>query len=182
MENEDADYYGFFHYRRYLAFDPTLNKDDGWGNIAYDRISDEALKEIKLQPEAMRELITKYDVITVKGRQYPRLKIEGQVMDVYHEYGVVPFQHREDLDITLRILKEKYPEYAQTADAYMKSTSAHECNMFIMKKKCTRNIVHGCLISCLRQKNRSIRPGTVWKNIASWAIWRNASAVFTMSI
>ena len=31
-KNEDADYYGFFHYRRYLAFDPSLNKDDGWGN------------------------------------------------------------------------------------------------------------------------------------------------------
>ena len=43
-KNEDADYYGFFHYRRYLAFDPSLNKDDGWGNIAYDRISEEAIR------------------------------------------------------------------------------------------------------------------------------------------
>ena len=59
-------------------------------------------------------------------------------MDVYHEYGMVPFQHREDLDITLQILKEKYPEYAQTADEYMKSGSAHECNMFIMKKEVYR--------------------------------------------
>ena len=39
-KNEDADYYGFFHYRRYFAFDPNLNRDDGWGNIAYDRISE----------------------------------------------------------------------------------------------------------------------------------------------
>ena len=28
-------------------------------------------------------------------------------MDVYHrEYGAVPFQHREDLDITLQVLKK----------------------------------------------------------------------------
>ena len=134
-KNEEADYYGFFHYRRYLVFDPTLNKDDGWGNIAYDRITEEAIEDMKLEPEVMRELITKYDVISVKGRRYPRVKIEGKPMDVYHEYGMVPFQHREDLDITLRILKEKYPEYAQTADEYMRSGSAHECNMFIMKKE-----------------------------------------------
>ena len=134
-KNEEADYYGFFHYRRYLVFDPMLNKDDGWGNIAYDRITEEAIEDMKLEPEVMRELITKYDVISVKGRRYPRVKIEGKLMDVYHEYGMAPFQHREDLDITLRILKEKYPEYAQTADEYMSSGSAHECNMFIMKKE-----------------------------------------------
>ncbi|MFR8473104.1 MAG: DUF4422 domain-containing protein [Clostridium fessum] len=29
-KNEEADYYGF-SIRRYLAFDPSLNKDDGWG-------------------------------------------------------------------------------------------------------------------------------------------------------
>ena len=73
-KNEDADYYGFFHYRRYLAFDPSLNKDDVWGNIAYDRISEEAIQEMKLQPEVMRALITKYDVISVRGRRYPRVK------------------------------------------------------------------------------------------------------------
>lgn len=56
-------------------------------------------------------------------------------MDVYHEYGMVPFQHRKDLDITLQILKEKYPAFAQTADSYMQSENAHECNMFIMKKE-----------------------------------------------
>lgn len=93
---------------------------------------------MKLQPEVMRALITKYDVISVRGRRYPRVKTEGKAMDVYHEYGMVPFQHREDLDITLQILKEKYPEYAQTADEYMKSGSAHECNMFIMKKEVYR--------------------------------------------
>ena len=78
LENEEADYYGFFHYRRYLAFDPSLNKDDGWGNIAYDRISEEAIEEMKLQPEIMRDLITKYDVLSVRGRRYPRIKTEGK--------------------------------------------------------------------------------------------------------
>lgn len=134
-KNDDADYYGFFHYRRYFSFDPNLDRDDGWGNIAYDRITDEVIEELRLKPDQMREIITKYDVISVKGRRYPRIQEGGALMDVYREYGVAPFQHRGDLDITLNVLKEKYPEFAQTADEYMKSTMAHECNMFIMKRE-----------------------------------------------
>lgn len=134
-KNEEADYYGFFHYRRYMAFDPKLDKDDGWGNIAYDRITEDAIKELKLNPETMKEIITQYDVISVQGRRYPRIKKGGRPMDVYHEYGVAEFQHRKDLDITLKILGEKYPEFKAIADEYMKSAVVHECNMFIMKKE-----------------------------------------------
>ena len=166
-KNEDADYYGFFHYRRYLAFDPSLNKDDGWGNIAYDRISEEAIQEMKLQPEVMRALITKYDVISVRGRRYPRVKTEGKAMDVYHEYGMVPFQHREDLDITLQILKEKYPEYAQTADEYMKSGSAHECNMFIMKKEVYRKYC-AWLFDILFEAEKQI--DTTWYSVEEYRV------------
>ena len=134
-KNDDADYYGFFHYRRYFAFDPDLNQDDGWGNIAYERISQDAIKEMKLIPSVMKQIITQYDMITVKGRKYPRIVEEGKPLDVYHEYGRASFQHRKDLDITLDVLREKYPEFADAAEEYMKSNVAHECNMFIMKKE-----------------------------------------------
>ncbi len=134
-KNEEADYYGFFHYRRYFAFEPQLNKDDGWGNIAYEQITDEVINEIKLDPDVMRELIIKYDVISVQGRKYPRVLEGGKILDVYHEYGQAAFQHREDLDITLRILEEKYPEFKEAEKQYMNSSIAHECNMFIMRKE-----------------------------------------------
>lgn len=134
-KNEDADYYGFFHYRRYFSFDPDLKKDDGWGNIAYERITDEVLEELQLKPEVMENLIAQYDIITVKGRKYPKILENGKMLDVYHEYGAASFQHRSDLDITLQVLKEKYPEFAVYADQYMQSSTAHECNMFIMKKE-----------------------------------------------
>ena len=56
-KNEEADYYGFFHYRRYFSFDSELNRDDGWGNIAYDRITEDVIDELRLQPEVMKDLI-----------------------------------------------------------------------------------------------------------------------------
>lgn len=134
-KNIEADYYGFFHYRRYFSFDPDLTRDDGWGNIAYERITEKVLEEIKLQPNAMRDLIQKYDVISVKGRRYPRIKQKGNALNVYQEYGIADFQHRADLDVVLDVLGEKYPEFKQVADEYMHSNVAYECNMFIMKRE-----------------------------------------------
>ena len=89
---------------------------------------------MKLQSEIMREMIQQYDAITVKGRRYLQTDQHGEPLTVYHEYGMVPFQHREDLDITLKILEEKYPAFHEAAQEYMHSELAHECNMFIMKK------------------------------------------------
>lgn len=137
-KNEEADYYGFFHYRRYLVFDSEMKRDDGWGNISYGRITEEALDEIKLKPEIMRNIITNYDIIMVKGRRYPRIKEEGKLRDVYREYGTAAYQHRGDLDITLNILVKKYPAFKGAVQSYMSSSIAYECNMFIMK----RNIYH----------------------------------------
>lgn len=134
-KNSDADYYGFFHYRRYFSFDPGLNRDDGWGNIVYDQIDKNVIQECRLDPKSMRELITSYDVICVKGRKLQPSAPIGKAMDIYHEYGAALSQHREDLDITLQVLLEKYPEFESDAKEYMGSSIAHECNMFIMKRE-----------------------------------------------
>ncbi|MEE0956032.1 MAG: DUF4422 domain-containing protein [Eubacterium sp.] len=125
-KNCDADYYGFFHYRRYFSFNPDLKENDGWGNIAFEKLNDNVVDQIHLNPEEMKNIITGYDMVTVKGRE-----IQTTIHD---EYGVADFQNKSDLDITLNILKEKYPRFAKAADEYMNSKTAYECNMFIMKK------------------------------------------------
>ena len=51
------------------------------------------------------------------------------------------FQHREDLDKTLKVLINKYPKFSETVKEYMKSDVAHECNMFIMKKEIYKTIL-----------------------------------------
>lgn len=134
-KNEEADYYGLFHYRRYMAFNPGLKRDDGWGNVAYDKINPEVMEELGFDLGNIEKMVSQYDIIAVCARKYPRVKEDGEVLDVYHEYGRVPFQHREDLDVTLKVLLEKYPEYQSVVTEYMHGTEAHECNMFIMTKK-----------------------------------------------
>ena len=134
-KNISADYYGFFHYRRYFSFDPEDRRDDGWGNIVFDRIDENMIKSTRLGADHMKRLITRNDVILVRGRHYPHVLSGGKPLDVYREYGEAPFQHREDLDKTLAVLKTRHPEFAEAADEYMHSTVCHECNMFIMKRE-----------------------------------------------
>ena len=133
-KNEEADYYGFFHYRRYFSFDRDMNGDELFGNIEYARITDDVINEIQLLPDKMKEIIPQYDVITVKGRTLPGKDEQGNSLNNYNSYGTVPFQHKEDLDIAIKVLKELYPEYGQIADEYMKSNIAYECNMYILSK------------------------------------------------
>jgi len=167
-KNAEADYYGFFHYRRYFSFDSNLNRDDGWGNAAYDRITEDVIKELKLNPEDMEKLITQYDVIGVKGRTYPRLSTDGVRMDVYHEYGRAAFQHREDLDETLKVLYEKYPAYRDVAEEYMGSHVAHECNMFIMKKEIFHEYC-SWLFDILEEVER--RLDTTWYSVEEYRVF-----------
>lgn len=134
-KNVQADYYGFFHYRRYLSFDPTDNSEDEWGNLQFDTITDEAIKQLKLNEKDMTDLISQYDIIVTRGRKMDIGTALKGGKTVYKEYGVAPFQHREDFDKCLEILYSKYPEYKDVAERYLNGNAAHECNMFIMSKE-----------------------------------------------
>lgn len=135
-KNIDAEYYGFFHYRRYLSFRPEDHTDDIWGNLNFDTFDNEMLQKTGLDPETMRNLITKFDVLAVRGRNLTTVPEAGKLpRNIYEEYGMAPFQHREDLDIAISILKQKYPEFTSAADTYLAGNIAHECNMFVMKRE-----------------------------------------------
>lgn len=132
-KNVDADYYGFFHYRRYFSFNLENDNADIYGNIEYQKLNDDVIADMQLNAENMKNIIQKNDMVIVKARKLlPPIGMKK--VNVYSDYGIAPFQHREDLDITIKVLYEKYPEYRESAEKYLESDMAHECNMFIMSK------------------------------------------------
>ncbi len=128
--DKDADYYGFFHYRRYFNFSLREIEEDGWGNVEYTQpINKKILEELKIEEEWMQKIICQYDIIVPKRRKLP---VEQK--NVFEQYVTSIGQKKEDLKAVIDILIKKFPEYYDICQKYLASDEAYECNMFIMKK------------------------------------------------
>lgn len=104
---KDVDAIGLVHYRR-LFFDA---KPYSLSNVL-------SIKKIE-------ELLTQYDVILPKKRNY---YIETNYSHYIHAH------HKEPLDKTREIIVQYYPDYLFNYDKVMHRTKAHMFNMFIMKR------------------------------------------------
>ena len=131
-KNEDADYYGFFHYRRYLSFAKKTFKASKFEDVEIDYLTDATLDEIGIEENAMHDLINQYDVIV--SSEVDLKKLNPILYSQYYQYKITPHQYAEDLDTCLDIIKETCPEYYETTKAYWDSPKGYFCNMFIMKK------------------------------------------------
>lgn len=108
-KNLDADYIGLAHYRRHFCLKKkSKNKFD---NV--------------LTLNETSKILKNTDVILPKKRKY-------YIENLYSHYDHTMYV--EPLDITGKIIEEKYPEYSQYFEKLHKRTSAHMFNMFIMKK------------------------------------------------
>lgn len=131
-KNIDCDYYGFFHYRRYMTFckvcpithDGKIVDKRQSPYIELDSVWDD-LTPYGIEPQQMEQEILKYDLITVYR--------ERTNTTAYHQY--CEYHRAEELDHMLEILRKLYPEYSDAAKAYMSSKEIYYLNMYIMKKE-----------------------------------------------
>ena len=107
-KNLDADAVGLVHYRRFLSKKRKRNLED------------------ILNKQEVEELLAKAPIILPKKRKY---YIETNYSHYIHAH------HQEPIDVTRRVIIDKYPEYLDAFDQMMKRTSAHMFNMFVMKKE-----------------------------------------------
>ena len=120
----ELDYYGFFHYRRYLSFNPIQLKH--WENITYfDYCDENAIEQLMLNETTMRNLIENYDVI------YPQENPVGG--DTIYEHWCKHLE-KNDIDILVQVIMEKYPDFYELTREVLNAKKAIHCNMFIMKK------------------------------------------------
>lgn len=112
-KNNDSDYKGIVHYRRYFA-SPSLRKR--LSRNRFDRI----LSRQELEP-----LLAKNNVILPSKRRY-------FIETIYSHYDHT--LHADQLHQTRNVLKNMAPEYIAAWDALMKKRSAHIFNMMIMDK------------------------------------------------
>jgi len=116
---ENPDYIGFMHYRRHFIFDDKMEK------ASYEcmDICEDYYNQIKYDEKRIIDLLEDCDFICTKPQwrqsMYEHFRLNHEI---------------QDLDTTVKILKEKYPEYATAADTYLNGHDAYFCNMFIFPR------------------------------------------------
>ncbi|SFH06904.1 protein of unknown function [Desulfotomaculum arcticum] len=133
-KNEEADFFGFFHYRRYLAFVKkslvdccAMPKKLPFAYKIYKLPDEITLEKLGYNTETMSNIISSYDVISPIA--------EEMYVSVYNHYQDTEFHDALDLDLVLEIIGEKYPEFQDAAQEYMNSTKHYFGNIYIMRKE-----------------------------------------------
>lgn len=105
----------------------------GWKNLECDymglahyRRHFSVKKKSILTEEEVAPLLSQYDILVPKKRKY-------YIETLYSHYSNT--HYKEHLDITQKIIEEKYPEYLQVYEAVMKQRSGYMFNMYIMPKE-----------------------------------------------
>lgn len=119
-KNQQADYYGFYHYRRYFSF-----KREKHPYVIYNSPDAATLDSMGYQADAMQQLITRYDILVPEA--------ENMYETAWQNYSRAPHHYIEDLELAAQIVKEQHPNYAKAVDTYLGGTKLYLKNMYIMK-------------------------------------------------
>ena len=130
-KNVKSDYIGFCHYRRYFDFSKQNHEENDYGEIIASSINAQSQTEYCLKDEAIESLVSQYDIVTTENKKL--IDFPGDIRTPWEQYVKAPLLFEDDLKRVVDILKQKYPDYSQDADAYLNGHKSRFCNMFIMK-------------------------------------------------
>jgi lipopolysaccharide biosynthesis glycosyltransferase len=125
-KNLDADYYGLMHYRRYLSFE---------NNEGYQVITSLREKSIQesLKPTNIYNFCRDVDIITGPIWPIHPVGLDNLVMSSYDFYKREHVQ--ADMDITLSVIKDKYPDFYFAALDELSSNYCFFMNLMVLKKE-----------------------------------------------
>lgn len=126
-KNVDLDYYGFCHYRRFFSFSQKVFKEDIYGSIVTEFLSE---KDLELNADAIEHCVSGYDIILSEPFNVSSLGFK----DLFDQYEQTDQLNINDLMIAVDRLKSLYPSYADSVDNYMGGQLFYPCLMYIMRR------------------------------------------------
>lgn len=121
-KNQQADYYGFFHYRRFLSF-----QDTGAVSIVCPELTEQRLQQYGYDISRMASIVNAYDLILPRREQTAET--------VYEKYIAGKGHNQEDLDCMMELLYTYAPAYRQAMEQYLYGHQQYYYNLYIMQKK-----------------------------------------------
>lgn len=131
-KNINADYYGFFHYRRYLSFSEETFEENGWGMIEEPFLTKDLEDKLCLDPESIHRKVEAYDCLIAKG--IPTMILNG-FRTVREHYEGAPELHGKDLNAVIKIIERDYPWLRDATHRYIEGGIFYPCNVFVMKQE-----------------------------------------------
>lgn len=120
-KNMTADYYGFFHYRRYLY--------PGGEHSRPYRL------ESTLDEHTLQRLHFQQFADTVEGWDCLVPIRENMYIPVREHYATAPHHRAKDLELVCQIVRERYPQYVDGMQEYLSSTLCYFGNIFVMRRE-----------------------------------------------
>lgn len=114
-----ADYYGFCHYRRFFCVDGSTKKP--YLALKAPR------NELFPNEEQWQSLTSKYEIIVPRS--------ENMGVPAKKHYCTAKYHYPEDLNLFIRILKEKAPKFVSAEEKYLSQNRQYFCNMFVMSRE-----------------------------------------------
>ena len=123
--DQDADYLGLMHYRRFFDFNRDAGRQPNtYGDIDENAFHLEFSKKYGLDDENMRAEIEGYDIILPQPWDVRPAGWES----LEHNYTASPHHHERDLTLTREILAADYPDYLPYFEATMRAHSGYFTN------------------------------------------------------
>lgn len=126
-KNTDHDYTGLMHYRRYLSFNEHSTEDQHISQINADIIHYNGWTQ-----EDLQKFFLNYDIATT-----PTYEIHPPFLPELKRTAYVHYSeehYKNDIDTTLQIIKEKFPEYYIQSLKCMNQKSTICCNISVMRR------------------------------------------------
>ncbi|MCH5284835.1 MAG: DUF4422 domain-containing protein [Akkermansiaceae bacterium] len=121
----NPEYIGFMHNRRHFIFNEREYKKNKWGLVEFENLDEEYLDACSLRDEVVYSAVGGYDAILPET-----VNVDLTVREQYKKH-----HFEQDLDIALRILREKQPAYSRLAEKYSNSKDAYYLLMGIYKRE-----------------------------------------------
>lgn len=131
-KNERADYYGFFHYRRYLNFSGTEFAENADGDVAESRLTPASAEKYGLRGDRVRRMTEHYDVIIPRRKDLRRMS--GRFANPLDQYAGAEFLEGEDLRRMARLICRRTPEYSEAVREFLRGGRMCFCNMYILRR------------------------------------------------